>query len=430
MAKYRDFDDDYTYEGEDDYSYITRNEHIRRNNSAGSSQRTYSDTGRRTSSSSGKSNKSGKKTSKKSKPRKKMKRWVLILICMLEVLILVGLFGINYILDKFGKINITPIDEEFIMNNEEEMDEETVKTLEGYTNILLLGSDTRDNSVDALNQKLNNHTDAIIICSINNDTKEIRLVSVYRDTVLKMSDPEDASHRELRKATESTFFYGTAATLNMINVNLDLKLTDYVMVNWSALIDIIDAVGGIDLEITEEERIWLNKYLVDTSVNTGKKYKEVPVSGYVHLDGIQATAFCRIRATTGWDYRRTERQRMVLGEVFKKAKSMNIAQLNAAIEAVVGNVSTSLEIKEIMELASYVTQYNLTETAGFPSKLDDQGKVMVNGKPVEVVAPVDLKYNVSELHRFLFGTVDYVPTATVQNISNEISSSLIYEKTE
>ena len=269
-----------------------------------------------------------------------------------------------------------------------------------------------------------------MIASINNDTKEIRLVSVYRDTVFKMSDPSDASHRELRKATESTFFYGTAATLNMINVNLDLKITDYVMVNWSALIDIIDAVGGIDLEITEEERIWLNKYLVDTSVNTGKKYEEVPVSGYVHLDGIQATAFCRIRATTGWDYRRTERQRMVLGEVFKKAKSMNVAQLNAAIEAVVGNVSTSLEVKEIMELASYVTQYNLTETSGFPSKLDDQGSIMVNGKPVEVVAPIDLKYNVSELHRFLFGTVDYVPTATVQNISEEISTSLIYDKTE
>ena len=431
MARYRDFDDDYTYEGETDYSHITRRNNTNRNSYHESSRNSSTKNKQRTShSNSSKSRSSSRRKSTASKPRKKMKRWVMVLICMLEVIILVGLLGINYVLDKFGKINIVPIDEDFIMNNEEEMDEETVKTLEGYTNILLLGSDTRDNSVDALNQKLNNHTDAIIICSINNDTKEIKLVSVYRDTVLKMSDPEDESHRELRKATESTFFYGTAATLNMINVNLDLKITDYVMVNWSALIDIIDAVGGIDLEITEEERIWLNKYLVDTSVNTGKKYKEVATSGYVHLDGIQATAFCRIRATSGWDYRRTERQRMVLTEVFKKAKSMNVAQLNAAIEAVVGNVSTSLEVKEIMELSSYVTQYNLTETAGFPSKLNDQVSVMVNGKPSDIVAPDDLKYNVSELHRFLFGTVDYVPTATVQNISNEISSALIYNKPE
>ena len=70
------------------------------------------------------------------------------------------------------------------------------------------------------------------------------------------------------------FYYGPQSTLNMINVNMDLNITDYVMVNWSALIDIIDAVGGVDIEITEEERDWLNKYLVDTSVNTGKKYTE------------------------------------------------------------------------------------------------------------------------------------------------------------
>lgn len=413
MAKYKDFDDDYRYEDEEDYEYLNR----RRDSNRTSTVRSTSKT-------------SSKKRTHSKRPRKKMKRWVMILVCIIEVIVVFGLLGTYYLVDKFGEITYDPNIKDFIVDNKEEMDKETVDTLKGYTNILLLGSDTRDNSLEALNKKYNNHTDAIIVCSINNDTKEIRLVSIYRDTVLKISDPEDPSHSELRKATESMFFYGTASTLNMVNVNLDLDISEYVMVNWSALIDIVDAVGGVDLEITEEERIWLNAYLVDTSVNTGRKYKEVQKSGYVHLDGIQATAYCRIRATTGWDYRRTERQRAVLTEIFKKAKSMNVAQLNAAIEAVVGNVATSLSANEIIELASHITKYNLTETGGFPTVRAEGMGIMEKGKFVDIVAPDDLQSNVSELHRFLFGTENYTPTATVQNISKEIASALVEPPTE
>ncbi len=405
MAKYRDFDDDYRYEDEEDYEYSDRREYSNRN-------KNYS-------------KRSTRAASNKKKRSKGMKRWVKVLICVIEVIVLIGIVGTYYFVDKLGKIQYDPHIEGFIVDNKDEMDEETVETLKGYTNILLLGSDNRENTVEALNKKYNNHTDAIIICSINNDTKEIRLVSVYRDTVLKISDTEDPLHSELRKATESMFFYGTASTLNMINVNLDLNIEDYVMVNWSALIDIVDAVGGVDLEITEEEREWINKYLVDTSVNTGRKYTEVQKSGYVHLDGIQATAYCRVRATTGWDYRRTERQRAVLTEIFKKAKNMNVAQLNSAIEAVVGNVATSLTVTEIFDLASHITKYNLTETGGFPTVRAEGAGIMENGKFIDIVAPDDLQANVSELHKFLFGTENYTPTSTVQNISKEISTALV-----
>lgn len=412
MAKYRDFDDDYRYDDEDDYEYIERKRsRSDKNRNVVLERRAEREYDNRV---------------KPKKPRKKMKRWVKVLICILEVIVLIGLLGTYYIVDKLGKINIEIIDEEFIMDNKDEMDEDTVKTLQGYTNILLLGSDNRDNSVEALDKKLTNHTDAIIICSINNDTKEIKLVSVYRDTVLKVTDPENTSTSELRKITEANFFYGTQASLNAINVNLDLNITDYVMVNWSALIDIIDAVGGIDIEITEEEREWLNAYLVDTSVNTGKKYEEVENSGYVHLDGIQATAYCRIRYTAGSDYKRTERQRTVLSKIFEKAKGMNLAQLNSAIDSVVGNISTSLSVGEIIEMASHLTKYSLAGTVGFPFEVDDTGVVMVNGKESDVVAPVDLKSNVSQLHQFLFGTENYTPTATVQDISKQISTAVIY----
>lgn len=405
MAKYRDFDDDYEYnlkpeKNNDSYNYTS------------SSKKAKKEVARDTS---------------YSKPRKKMKRWVKVLICIVEVVVLVGLLGMVYLIDKLDDLDYNPLNPEFIMDNQEQMDETTKEVLKGYTNILLVGSDARDNSVDVLDDTLVNHSDTIIICSINNDTKEIRLVSVYRDTILKMSKPDDPSDYKYRKATEAMFYYGAQSTLNMVNVNMDLNITDYVMVNWSALIDIIDAVGGIDIEITEEEREWLNAYLVDTSVNTGKKYTEVTNSGYVHLDGIQATAYCRIRFTAGSDYRRTERQRTVLTEVFKKAKGMNLAQLNAAINAVVGNVSTSFTPEEIIDMATDITKYSLTETTGFPFKLDDTGHVNVSGKEQYVVTPMDLQTNVSELHKFLFGTEDYTPTATVQDISKTISTIVSFE---
>ena len=409
MAKYRDFDDDYEYDGDYEYN-LTPIKNTETKSSENNRVR----------------NDNGSKHVRK-KQQKGMKRWVKILICVVEVVVLVGLLGMVYLIDKMDDIDYTPLDPEFIMDNQGEMDEETQEVLKGYTNILLVGSDARDNNVEALDKTLVNHSDTIIICSINNDTKEIRLVSVYRDTILKMSKPDDPSDYKYRKATEAMFYYGAQSTLNMVNVNMDLNISDYVMVNWSALIDIIDAVGGIDIEITEEEREWLNAYLVDTSVNTGKKYTEVTKSGYVHLDGIQATAYCRIRFTKGSDYRRTERQRMVLTEVFKKAKEMNLAQLNSAINAVVGNVSTSFSPDEIIQMASDITKYSLTETTGFPFELDDTGYIMINSKPQYVVTPTDLQTNVSELHKFLFGTEGYTPTATVQDISKNISSLVSFE---
>ena len=409
MAKYRDFDDDYEYDGDYEYN-LTPIKNTETRSSVKNRVR----------------NDNGSKHVRK-KQQKGMKRWVKILICVVEVVVLAGLLGMVYLIDKMDDIDYTPLDPEFIMDNQDEMDEETQEVLKGYTNILLVGSDARDNNVEALDKTLVNHSDTIIICSINNDTKEIRLVSVYRDTILKMSKPDDPSDYKYRKATEAMFYYGAQSTLNMVNVNMDLNISNYVMVNWSALIDIIDAVGGIDIEITEEEREWLNAYLVDTSVNTGKKYTEVNKSGYVHLDGIQATAYCRIRFTKGSDYRRTERQRMVLTEVFKKAKEMNLAQLNSAINAVVGNVSTSFSPDEIIQMASDITKYSLTETTGFPFELDDTGYIMINSKPQYVVTPTDLQTNVSELHKFLFGTEDYTPTATVQDISKNISSLVSFE---
>lgn len=406
MAKYKDFDDDYDYDDEDIYEAPRRGRRSRISEEAYTDEEEYVETRRAP------------------KKRKGIKRWVLALIFAVEIILLLVLLLLWYVIGKINMIEYTPINKDAIVINPDLDKNYTEEVLEGYTNILLLGTDIRDNgSKDVLFQVGENHTDAILVASINNKTKEVRLVSVYRDTILQMSDVNNAGEPKFDKATEAIFWYGIESAISMVNINLDLDIQDYIMVNWEALIQIIDAVGGIDIEINDTELYWINAYLHDTSENTGRDFEYVEHSGYVHLDGIQATSYCRIRYGGGSDYRRTERQRTVIGLVLQKAKSIDITQLNSAINSIFGNVATSLELKEILDLAKSVTSYTLTDTAGLPFSLTDQIQYPAGLPNIsDPVFPTTLEDSVVQLHKFLFDTEDYSVSDTVKSISDEIAS--------
>lgn len=406
MAKYKDFDDDYDYDDEQDiYEAPRRGRRSRISEEAYTDEEEYVETRRAP------------------KKRKGIKRWVLALIFVVEIILLLVLLLLWYVIGKINMIEYTPINKDAIVINPDLDKNYTEEVLEGYTNILLLGTDIRDNeSKDVLFQIGENHTDAILVASINNKTKEVRLVSIYRDTILQMSDVNNAGEPKFDKATEAIFWYGIESAISMVNINLDLDIQDYIMVNWEALIQIIDAVGGIDLEINDTELYWINAYLHDTSENTGRDFEYVEHSGYVHLDGIQATSYCRIRYGGGSDYRRTERQRTVISLVLQKAKSIDITQLNSAINSIFGNVATSLELKEILDLAKSVTSYTLTDTAGLPFSLTDQIQYPAGLPNIsDPVFPTTLEDSVVQLHKFLFDTEDYSVSDTVKRISDEIA---------
>ena len=351
------------------------------------------------------------------KKKKRMKTWQKALIFFAEIVALCVVLIAWYIVDKFDRLEIHEIDREAIdlVIAQEVKDNETLK---GYTNYLLLGTDARDNSLEAMTSTGEGNTDAIIIASINNDTKEVKLVSVYRDTLLMV--PAMGKYPDIyRKATEAFFYSGVEGTINMINLNLDLNIKDYVMVNFEALIRIVDAMGGIDLEITEEELYWLNAYLVDTGLHTGRTYNTVPNSGFVHLDGIQATAYCRIRYADGtMDYGRAERQRKVVSLVFEKAKKMNLNQLTNAINGVLDNVVTSVSVADILNMAKDVFDYNLAGQTGFPFEKFGSMKKVPQLNISDPVFAMTLKDNVSELHEYLFGVYDYEPTSRIKEISS------------
>ena len=193
------------------------------------------------------------------------------------------------------------------------------RTMAGYQNIALFGVDSREQ--DLLSG--DNRSDTIMICSVNKKTGETRLVSVYRDTLLNIGGGD------YRKCNAAYAYGGPQQAVAMLNSNLDLNITDFVTIGFEGLAETIDALGGIDLEITEEEMEYMNSYMDDMYYEIGTEYEEVTDWGMQHLSGIQATAYCRIRYTEGDDFRRAERQRTVLMLTMEKAKKANPVRLAA-----------------------------------------------------------------------------------------------------
>lgn len=275
--------------------------------------------------------------SKKKARRRRRKRILLFFEGLLILVLLVG----AYVALKFDKLNITPINDDKDIHFNPQVKENT--TLKEYTNIALFGIDSRDESLGD-----GNRSDTMIVASINNKTHEVKLVSVYRDSYLMIPKDEDIRYD---KANLAYFYGGPKMSINLLNSNLDLDITDFVSVNFSALIDTIDALGGIDIEINDYERQYINGYMTETSKITGKEIIPLNESGLVHLNGLQATSYCRIRQTKGDDYKRTERQRLVISKIVEKAKKADLLTLNSLIDKVLPNVSTSLDVAEIYSLA-------------------------------------------------------------------------------
>lgn len=344
-----------------------------------------------------------KKVSKKSRQRKKLLLFVGELFC------LVLLVGCVYVAGKVGDL-VGQIDHDNDFGSSqaginEDINSQTMETLKGYTNIALFGLDNR-----IIGEYRYGNTDTIMIASINNDTKEVKLVSVYRDTYLSIGGGK------FNKANSAYNRGGVEQAVKMLNANLDLDITEYVCVDWAALIEAIDALGGIELEVTKQEVNYINGYLNEIDQVLGISTPRMTKAGRVHLTGAQATAYARIRYTAGSDFLRTSRQRIILEAMLNKAKTSDISTLTSVCSAVFDDVSTSLSMSEIIGLAKDVTGYSIASTTGFPLKLTT-GELSDAG---DAIVPIDLSANVTQLHAFLFDNEDYVPSNTVEAIDQSI----------
>ncbi len=316
-----------------------------------------------------------------------------------------------YVVRQLDRIQKPIVDPEQVQVNED-MPEETVKTMSGYTNIALFGLDTR--TPGQLGK--GNRSDTIIIASINNDTKEVRLVSVFRDTYL------DLANGKYNKCNGAYSAGGPEQAMTMLNKNLDLDIKYYMSVDFAALTETVDLLGGIMIDVDEEELLHLNNYTVETSKVTGVETQKLVQPGLQLLDGVQATSYCRIRYTAGDDFKRTERQREVIMELVNTAKKADITEINEIINAVFSKIATNYTNEEILQMAPEMLGYDIVDTQGFPF---DRTPGTVSGKG-SCVIPVNLAENVRQLHEYLFGNYSYTPSDEVQAISDKIAQDTGY----
>ena len=333
------------------------------------------------------------------KKRRKKKKSRKIVLFVFEILLLAA-----YFIGMVNRVKYENMSETEAGINDD-LSKDTLESLEGYTNIAVFGLDNR-----SANNYQEGNSDVVMIASIDNKTKNVKLVSVYRDTFLSVGGGT------YFKCNNAYARGGAKQAVQMLNSNLDLDIKEYVCVDWAAVVEVIDDLGGLDLNITQGEMNQINKYKKDVDGVTGKNTPNVTQYGLVHLDGTQATTYARIRKLSGDDFKRASRQRIVLQAMLEKAKKANPATLVKICNSVVDDISTTLSLDQMVSLAKDVTKYKISSTTGFPTDLTTKNMPRCG----DTVIPADLVTNVKKLHEYMFDDATYTPSQTVQAISDTI----------
>ena len=348
---------------------------------------------------------SNNRNRKRKKMTRRQRRKRKLILFIVEVLVILILLAALFVIIKLNKLNNTgDLDEDKLNIN---IDAKTQELLDGYTNIALFGIDNRSTG-----KYESGNSDCIMIASINNDTKEVRLISVYRDSFLAVDDDDD-----LRKLNAAYAKGGPTGAVAALNKNLDLDIKEYVAVDFNAVMEVVDALGGIELDISSKEAETMKIYINEMNEVMGTNGTAVSGPGLQTVNGIQALAYCRDRYSGGDCYRRTERQRTVISKIVEKAKAASLPTLNKVIDKLFPDISTSLSSSEILGLAAGIKDYELADTQGWPFQLTTE---RMGGKLGDVVVPTDLETNVNLLHQYLFDVEDYETTQTVKNISKSV----------
>lgn len=346
---------------------------------------------------------------KKKKMNKGLKIFLIILLVLLIIIVGLGVAGYTFVNGKIGKMQKENIDTTAVG-----ISEETKQELKGYRNIALLGIDSR-----ADDYGLGNRSDCMMIASINQETNGIKLISVYRDTYVYVM--ENGTKR-LDKITHAYSYGGAQNTLKSLNEAMDLNITEFVTVNFDAVIAAVDSLGGVYIDIDKSEIKYVNDYIDATSESSGVKSSHITHSGRQKLDGVQAVSYTRVRYTAGGDYKRTERMRTVVEAMLSKAKTLNVGQLNSFADTILPKIRTNISTSEIWGLIPKLASFKVTESIGWP--YDTKGITLDRWYGV----PVTLKSNVERLHKEAFEQEDYEASDTVKEMSAAIVKKTGYSK--
>lgn len=355
------------------------------------------------------------------------KKWVKhIPLFIIEMIVLVAAIVFLYItLRTTGENGVEKVklnedkiqvNEEVRQKVEESTDKNVINEYTGIYNLAFFGVDSRDGELGK-----GNRSDTIMICSVDMDKHEVRLISIYRDTYMNVGNDT------YRKCNTAYALGGPEQAISMINMNTDMYVTDYVTVGFEGLTKAVDALGGVEIDVKENEILHLNNYqisMVGTSTD-GKHFEATPGEDYIPvtepgkqlLNGLQATAYCRIRYI-GDDFARAERQRTLLIAMLDKAKTASIGSLTEAVNAVIPYIRTSVDLEDVITMLGMIGDYKVTVSDGFPfAGMRNGGTIGTEGS---CVVPVSLEDNVKKLHELLFGDKEYQPTKELKSFSEKV----------
>ncbi|MBP5192785.1 MAG: LCP family protein [Eubacterium sp.] len=344
-----------------------------------------------------------KEEKKQKKKKESMTKWIVALLLELIALVVVITAIIQLKLKiAWGNINFRELSGEDLM-----ISEKANPDMANYTNIAFFGIDARDDSLGS-----GSNSDSMMIISINNSTKEVKVVSLYRDTLLRIPG------QSINAKANSAFNYGGPVLgIQMINQNLDLNVSEYLTVNWEAMTRAVDILGGVTVNVNAEELEKMNEYIAEQISSNGLVSNGVSETGDVTLNGVQATAYARVRSTDQGDITRTMRQREVLEAMVGKLKKADMSTIDKLIEGTFPYMETSLSEDDFITLVKAVKDYKFVSAVGFPFEFEycqDESRG-------SSLAPKNLVQNVVALHNYLFGTVAYEPTDAVKENDSKIS---------
>jgi LCP family protein required for cell wall assembly len=353
---------------------------------------------------------SAKKSAKAREARKRRK----IIVFAVEIVVILLMVAALYIV--MTKTNsdgpsYTALEAENLEIHEEvKQEQEEGGTMHGYMNIALFGVDATTD--DQLYK--GSRSDSTMIASINLDTGDIKLVSIYRDTYLNLSNDY------YWKCNAAYSYGGAEQAVKMLNMNLDMDIENFVTVGYRGLSEVIDGLGGVWIDVDSEEIKHINNYQIGIANTLKCDYTPVKETGYQLLDGIQAAAYCRIRYTSGDDFKRASRQREVIMAIESQAKKADLATLTKVFNNAVDDIYTSFSQKEILDLLADIGNYQIVEEDGFPQ--ESMRTVANIGSKGSCVIPLDLADNVVWLHQFLFDDESYTVTSSVEEYGARIKS--------
>lgn len=361
---------------------------------AGNGQRTTSGNGQ-------------KRVSAKQRAAKKRRKVIIFGVEIAVILIMVAVLYLVMTHTNNEGPKVTVLETEELRIPEEVQQDEAMK---GYMNIALFGVDaTKDSQLYK-----GSRSDSIMIASINMDTGDIKLVSVYRDTYLNIGTDS------YQKCNAAYSYGGAEQAVKMLNMNLDMDITNFVTVGYRGLSEVIDGLGGVYIDVDSEEIKHINNYQIGIAEVLKCDYTPVTETGVQLLNGLQATAYCRIRYTAGNDFKRAARQREVIQAIEDQAKKADYDTLSKVFNSAIGDIYTSLDSKDILNLLANITKYRIVDEGGFPEEtMRATGNIGAKGSSV---VPMDLESNVVWLHQFLFDDANYTVTDSVKEYSRKIAS--------